>query len=70
MMLERHISNRWIQAGIVISQNKDAMVLCPKCQKQNLKVWDVKSNFNSNDIERHMICENCQAYNALRIKKK
>jgi Fe-S cluster assembly scaffold protein SufB len=59
------IINRWIEAGKIIATDPGAKVLCPVCQKVFLQVTDVRNEKNLSELERHMICEECGAYNSL-----
>ena len=59
------ITNKWIEAGIAIAIDSDANVLCPVCQKAFLQIIDVRDEKKFFELERHMICKECGAYNAL-----
>lgn len=65
--MENKIKGRWIEAGKIIAVNSESKVLCPVCQKSFLQVIDVRNEKNSSELERHMICKECGAYNALRL---
>jgi hypothetical protein len=58
---------RWIEAGKVLAQDASAQVPCPVCQSAILQVTDVVNESNSSELERHMKCTSCGAYNSLRL---
>lgn len=65
--MSNEITNRWIEAGKNIAIDPNAKVLCPVCQKVFLQVTDVRNSTNTSEVERHMVCNECGAYNALRL---
>lgn len=65
--MKNDITKRWIEAAKILGINPNENILCPVCQQSFLKVQDVKNENNPLEIERHMNCELCGAYNALRI---
>lgn len=67
--MRSEIVRRWIEAGKSIAENAREQVVCPICQVAVLKVWDVPGNNDELLIERHMLCENCGAYNVLRLTR-
>lgn len=64
------ITKRWIEAGKIIADNAEKKVICPVCQDNFLKVWDVQNDDDDSLLERHMLCERCNAYNVLRLHRK
>ena len=67
--MNSEITKRWIEAGKNIAVNPNAKVLCPVCQKAYLEVKDIKNANNPSEIERHMICPECGAHNALKLTR-
>jgi len=67
--MRSEVTRRWIDAGKIIAESAKAEVICPVCQSAVLKIWDVSSDCNEALFERHMFCENCGAYNILRLKR-
>ncbi len=65
MLNKKEISRRWIEAGIEISHNPKANVLCPKCNLSYLDVRDVFADESRLRWERYMTCPNCGAANIL-----
>lgn len=65
--MNSEIVKRWIEAAKILGVDPNKKVLCPVCQQNFLKVLDVKNEVNPLEIERHMSCEACGAYNALRM---
>lgn len=61
------IAKRWIETAKILGVDSTANVLCPICQQGFLKVQDVENNTNPLEIEKHMYCDICGAYNALRM---
>lgn len=62
-------SQRWLKAGSLISRDPKSIVKCPKCQKVNLDVEDIRADSNPELIERYMRCSSCGAWNVLRIRR-
>lgn len=58
------IVNKRIEAAKILAMNSIENVICPDCHQIFLKVQDVAINLI---IERHLICDICGTYNALRI---
>lgn len=46
---------RWINAGIAIAENVNAQILCPVCQSSILKVIDIRSETDSELLERQFL---------------
>jgi hypothetical protein len=65
--MNKEIAGRWIDAGKAIAVDPNAKILCPVCQKIFLQVTDVRNEKNRSELERHMVCKECGAYNALRM---
>jgi hypothetical protein len=65
--MTNEVMNRWIEAGKIIATNPEAKILCPVCQESFLQIIDVRNENNSSELERHMMCNNCNAYNAIRL---
>jgi hypothetical protein len=65
--MANEITKRWIDAGKAIGVDPEAEILCPICQKTFLQVTDVRNEKNRSELERHMTCKECGAYNALRM---
>ncbi len=65
--MNNEIAKRWIEAAKLLGVDSTANTLCPVCQQGFLKVQDVKNEANPLEIERHMSCDICGAYNALRM---
>ena len=58
-------TQRWIEAAKKLSKDATATVACPVCAEGKLDISD--SPFPSGvGVERHMRCNRCGAYNALR----
>ncbi|OCG21202.1 hypothetical protein A9G11_08340 [Gilliamella sp. wkB108] len=68
--MDSEIVKRWIEAGKILGVNPTANILCPVCQQSFLKVQDVEIETDPLQIERHMSCDICGAYNALRMTVK
>jgi predicted RNA-binding Zn-ribbon protein involved in translation (DUF1610 family) len=56
---------RWVDAGIALAKDPRAVVVCPHCGKANLEVTD--QSLGNHQLERHMRCPLCGAYNSLRM---
>ncbi|WP_140919020.1 hypothetical protein [Limnobaculum xujianqingii] len=65
--MNTEVIERWIEAGKNIAINPSVNVLCPVCQKVFLQILDIKFDTETPQFERHMICNECGAYNALRL---
>lgn len=65
--MEDGIKNRWIEAGKLVAVNPESKVICPVCEKAFLQMTDVRNEKYFSELERHMVCNECGAYNALRL---
>lgn len=65
--MNNEIVKRWIEAANILYVDSTENVLCPVCQQGFLKVQDVAYNSNPLEIERHMSCDICGSYNAIRM---
>lgn len=65
--MNSEIVKRWVEAAKILGADSTAKTLCPVCQKGFLNVLDVKNKANPLEFERHMSCDMCGAYNALRM---
>lgn len=65
--MNNEIVTRWIKAAKILGVDSTANVLCPVCQQVFLKIHDVENDTNPLGSERHMYCDICGAYNALRM---
>lgn len=66
--MSKGITKRWIEAGIAIAKDPQEKVKCPVCCTGVLLVSDIKKDEGSVEFERLMICQNCGAKNALRMR--
>ena len=58
-----------LEAGMILSRNPTAKVLCPVCAKANLEVVDVPFGINQEYFERYLICPSCGSRSILRMHK-
>lgn len=65
--MRNEIAKNWIEAGKLATGNPESKVLCPVCENSFLQITDVRNEKNFSEIERHMFCNECRAYNALRL---
>jgi predicted RNA-binding Zn-ribbon protein involved in translation (DUF1610 family) len=54
----------WLEAGILLSENPAAVVLCPECRNDYLHTQDCR---NGDVVEREMSCPSCGSRNYLRL---
>jgi DNA-directed RNA polymerase subunit M/transcription elongation factor TFIIS len=62
-------SKRWIKAGSIPSNDPNAKVLCPKCQRNNLIVEDIRCESEPEMLERYLKFTKCGSYNILRLRR-
>jgi transposase-like protein len=60
---------KWLEAARQLAVEPTKNINCPECGKSNLMVKDVRRKLGEEDVERHMHCPLCNAYNALRLKR-
>lgn len=65
----KNVTSKWIEAGRLLSENPDAKVTCPNCERAILEVHDILFEQDPTVFERYMTCHACGARNVLRIKK-
>ena len=56
-------SKEWIAAGVRLANEPAAIVLCPHCHNNHLKVQNIFEQ--SIKVEAKLYCDNCGAYNYL-----
>lgn len=56
-------TQRWVEAGIVLSGDTEAVAMCPACGTRPLEVRD--QALGDQKTERHMMCPLCGAYNSV-----
>jgi len=54
-------SRAWVEAGIVLAENKDAHVPCPNCGFEYLIVEDHAHAPGSTMFDRYLRCDKCGA---------
>jgi len=57
-------TKKWIELGIVLEKNPNAIVTCPNCGIGNIEVVD-QIITGSNKIDRYLICNNCKSWNVI-----
>jgi hypothetical protein len=55
---------KWVEAAMILGEDPSAVVRCPVCGKDNLKVTDVRVKTLH---ERSMRCPSCGARNDIRM---
>jgi formate dehydrogenase maturation protein FdhE len=60
-------TRRWVEAGITLSKEPKAVVMCPVCQRAPLGVMD--QILGERKVERHMRCPLCGAYNSILLER-
>ena len=59
----------WIEAIKQLHENRDASILCPNCELEDLQVEDLESALDQSVFERLLECPGCGASVAARIAK-
>lgn len=61
----------WIEAASKLAVKPSEKILCPNCHSAFLNVNDVFLNDNHPDkgIERYIICEKCEKFEAILLRK-
>jgi hypothetical protein len=57
----------WIEAGKLLAEDPAALISCPVCANENLRVTDHRSTETPSVVEREMRCLSCGARNYLRL---
>ncbi len=63
--MEPKSRRRWIEAGKILAEDPDASVMCPENLCAPLDVIDSPHPAGLAELERHMRCPKCGAYNAM-----
>jgi predicted RNA-binding Zn-ribbon protein involved in translation (DUF1610 family) len=59
------VRRRWIAAGALLAEDRNARVACPKCGHEFLRVEDVPAQDEDRTFSRYLRCENCGATEVL-----
>lgn len=58
-------SKRWLELAKQLAEDPAAELACPRCGREPLQVIDTP--IGESQIERHLMCTFCNAYNAVRM---